>query len=66
LLLPGVVTTCLLVESVLVAHDLVERVGLEIKVIGELKQRVDLIVAEGVKVKDDSLKMHDKHIRGLR
>ena len=53
------------VESILFAHNIIERVRLEVKMCGELKKRVDLIVSEGVEIEDNALQMYDQYIRGL-
>ena len=45
----------LLLLAALLAHDLVEGVGLQVEDRGEFEERVDLVVAEGVEVEDDAL-----------
>ena len=49
-------------ETVLLGHNFVEGIGLEIEHIGEGAVRVDLIVLEGIEVEADSLQVYDKDI----
>lgn len=45
----------LLLLPALLAHDLVEGVGFQVEDRGELEERVDLVVAEGVEIEDYAL-----------
>jgi hypothetical protein len=55
--LSGFILLVFLVESALTLHDIVESVGGEVEVRGELEVAVDLIISEGVEVEDDTLEM---------
>lgn len=52
-------------KPVLLAHDLVVGVRLEIKHLRKLEMLVDLVVGELVEVEDDPLQVHNQHVWSL-
>ena len=56
----------LVLKATLLAHNLVERVWLEVKNVGEFAEAVDLVVLERVEVEANSLQVHNEDVRSLR
>mmetsp|Transcript_23113 Transcript_23113/g.22528 ORF Transcript_23113/g.22528 Transcript_23113/m.22528 type:complete len:203 (+) Transcript_23113:115-723(+) len=54
-----------LLDPLFLLHDLIERVGLEVQLVRELKVVVEFVVLEGVEVEHEPLQVHNEHIGGL-
>ena len=60
--LGGLFSSLLLCKTILSAHHVVERVGLQVEHVGEGAVRVDLVFLEGIEVEADPLQVYDEDV----